>query len=137
MFDRVKLQLINRPEGGAIVAPNTDYRKKYGLLIANSTVLDSGPANQHWLGRRWHNTADVWPQAVIRDTALPASIKTAEPWTDMTPDYPWQGARLKEYHNTGLGAGVIANRPQLTDAEAGDYTAAKYLVGTDGWNPIW
>lgn len=30
-----------------------------------------------------------------------------------------------------------SNRPQLTDAQASDYTVEKYLAGTDGWNPVW
>ena len=29
-----------------------------------------------------------------------------------------------------------ANRKQLTDAQAANYTPQKYLAGTDGWNPI-
>lgn len=45
-------------------------------------------------------------------------------------------ARFREYHNTGKGAGVGPNAPKLTDAEAADYTAQKYLAGTDGWNPV-
>ncbi|MER6959898.1 hypothetical protein [Streptomyces sp. NPDC000618] len=74
---------------------------------------------------------------MIRDTELPAGITTAQPWTtDTTPDYSWRHARLFEYHNSGPGAGVNSNRPQLTDAQAGDSTVDKYLAGTDGWNPL-
>ncbi|MFM9458470.1 PemB family protein [Streptomyces europaeiscabiei] len=74
---------------------------------------------------------------MIRDTELPAGVTTRQPWTDMTPDYSWRNARLFEYHNSGPGAGVNSNRPQLTDAQASDYTVEKYLAGTDGWNPVW
>jgi pectinesterase len=49
--------------------------------------------------------------------------------------FSWRSARLFEYNNSGPGAGVNANRPQLTSSQATDYTAAKYLAGTDGWNP--
>ena len=55
----------------------------------------------------------------------------------MTPDYPWSWARFEEYNNDGPGAGFGANAPQLTDSEAPDYTAEKYLAGADGWNPVW
>ncbi|MGW1675774.1 hypothetical protein [Streptomyces sp. NPDC002324] len=58
------------------------------------------------------------------------------PWTDMMPDYSWSQARFKEYRNTGPGAGVGSNAPKLTDAEALQYTARKYLAGTDSWNPV-
>lgn len=68
-------------------------------------------------------------------TGLRAVLET-HPWTDMTTDYSWSSARFKEYGNSGLGAGVGANAPKLTDAEAGDHTAQKYLAGTDGWNPV-
>ncbi|MET8982676.1 pectinesterase family protein [Streptomyces sp. NPDC004539] len=136
VFDRSTLHVWPKV-GGTIVAPNTDQAKKYGLLITNSKVMSSAAANTFYLGRPWHNTTTAQPQAVIRDTELPAGITTAQPWTNMTTDYTWQQARFKEYHNYGTGAGVNSNRPQLTDAQAGDYTAQKYLAGTDGWNPVW
>ncbi|WP_265579765.1 hypothetical protein [Streptomyces spongiae] len=43
----------------------------------------------------------------------------------MTTDYSWTQARLKEYKNTGPGAGTGANAPQMSDSEAADYTAQK------------
>ncbi|MER5433681.1 hypothetical protein [Streptomyces sp. NPDC002588] len=54
----------------------------------------------------------------------------------MATDYSWTQARFKEYQNTGPGAGVGANAPQMSDSEAADDTAAKYLAGTDGWGPV-
>lgn len=136
MFDRANIDLAAWP-GGTIVAPNTDQAKKYGILITNSNIVSKAAANTFYLGRPWHNTTTAQPQTVIRDSSLPAAITTTQPWTNMTTDYSWQSARFFEYHNLGTGAGVNSNRPQLTDAQAGDYTASKYLAGTDGWNPIW
>jgi len=107
------------------------------VLITNSTVISSAAANTFYLGRPWHNTTTASPQVVIRDTVLPAGITTAQPWTTMVPDYTWQQARFKEYRNSGPGSGVNANRPQLTVAQAGDYTTKKYLAGTDGWDATW
>ncbi|WP_326585995.1 hypothetical protein OG889_30935 [Streptomyces sp. NBC_00481] len=43
---------------------------------------------------------------------------------------------FREYGNFGPGAGTGSESPQLTAAEAAEYTAQKYLAGTDGWNPI-
>jgi len=48
----------------------------------------------------------------------------------------WQNVRYVEYKNTGAGARTGTNRPQLSDAQAPNYTPQKYLAGTDGWNPI-
>ncbi|MFJ9895559.1 pectinesterase family protein [Streptomyces sp. NPDC091280] len=136
VFDRDNIAVRNWT-GGAILAPNTVASKKYGILVTGSTIYTNGvPANTMYLGRPWHNAADVSPQAVVRDTTVNSGITAAHPWTDMTTDYSWTQARFKEYDNTGPGAGVGANAPQLTASEAADYTAQKYLAGTDGWNPV-
>ena len=137
VIDRCEIAVKNWV-GGTVLAPNTDYRIKYGILIVSSTIHTDGvPAKTMYLGRPWHNTADAWPQAVVRDSEVHAGIDTDQPWTDMTPDYPWSWARFKEYNNDGPGAGFGTKAPQLTDSEAPDYTAEKYLAGADGWNPVW
>jgi hypothetical protein len=41
--------------------------------------------------------------------------------TDMPPNL-WTDGRFFEYQNTGPGAGVNANRPQLSDGQATEYT---------------
>ncbi|MDX2935540.1 pectinesterase family protein [Streptomyces ipomoeae] len=136
VIDRSDIHMLAWP-GGTIVAPNTDYRKKYGILITDSSINSTAPFDSMHLGRPWHNAPEVHPQAVVRNTVVSGAVNEQQPWTDMTPDYPWSWARFKEYHNSGLGAGVGgANAPRMTDAEAGDYTAQKYLAGTDGWNPV-
>lgn len=139
VFDRVNLQATDLGaaaggNNGYLTAANTDSGKKYGFLITNSTVHASGAANTGYLGRPWHPTASAVAQVVIRETVLPAAIKSAAPWTDMS-GFSWRSARFFEYRNTGPGAAVNGNRPQLTAAQAADYTAARYLAGTDGWNP--
>jgi pectin methylesterase-like acyl-CoA thioesterase len=147
VFDHSTLEETNRGAalGGNIVAPNTDSSKKYGILITNSTIASSSAADTFTLGRPWHNTPTAIGQTLIRDTVLPIGIKTAGPWTDMTPDFSWRSARFFEYNNSGPGAIQVhckgacgfVTRPELSAAQAGDYTAAKYLAGTDGWNPTW
>ncbi|MEE1761196.1 pectinesterase family protein [Streptomyces sp. SP18BB07] len=136
VIDRSMIQVLPWP-GGTVMAPNTDKSKKYGILISSCTITTSGvPSDTMHLGRPWNNTADAWPQAVVRECDIQAGIKDAQPWTNMVPEYPWQGARFKEYGNFGPGAGTGANAPKLTATEAADYTAQKYLAGTDGWNPL-
>src|SRR5258707_1266502 len=73
-----------------------------------------------------------------------AATDTANPYgflfyrCDLTnmSGFSWQDARFDEYKNTGSGSGVNSNRPQLTDAQAPNYTPQKYLAGADGWNPL-
>ncbi|MEW1720385.1 pectinesterase family protein [Streptomyces sp. NPDC093109] len=139
VFDRVNITLRDRGaaaggNNGYLAAPNTSSAKKYGMLITGSTISSPAQANTFSLGRPWHPTDDAVGQLVIRNTALPAAIRVAAPWTDFGT-FPWRSARFHEYANTGPGATVNANRPQLTAAQAGEYTAAAYLAGTDGWNP--
>ncbi|MFF9040563.1 pectinesterase family protein [Streptomyces sp. NPDC014892] len=137
VIDRSYVQVLYWP-GGTVLAPNTDKSKKYGILITGSQILNDGsaPVRSMYLGRPWNNTADAWPQAVVRDSTVGQQNNDTHPWTDMVPQYSWTSARFKEYNNAGLGAGAGANAPKLTAAEAADYTAQKYLAGTDGWNPV-
>ncbi|MER6952432.1 MULTISPECIES: pectinesterase family protein [unclassified Streptomyces] len=136
VIDRSKIAMQNWV-GGTVLAPNTDWRKKYGILITHSEIFTNGvPEKTMYLGRPWHNVQEAWPQALVRDTVIHSGIKSEQPWTNMVPEYPWDWARFKEYNNTGAGAGTGTNAPKLTATEAADYTAQKYLAGTDGWNPV-
>ncbi|MGW0838787.1 pectinesterase family protein [Streptomyces sp. NPDC002787] len=132
-----KIQMLPWP-GGTVLAPNTDGSKKYGILIDSCTITTAGvqTGTMH-LGRPWSNTEEAWPQAVVRGCEIGSGVATAQPWVDMLPDQPWRlFGRFREYRNFGPGAGTGPNAPKLTDIEAADYTAKKYLAGTDGWNPI-
>ncbi|MEU8188445.1 pectinesterase family protein [Micromonospora carbonacea] len=119
-----------RSTGGPITAARTPATKTYGMLIYRSTITGA-TGNTTNLGRPWGPTAQV----LYRESSLSGTIKTAQPWTDMSGN-AWQNARFLEYRNTGAGAGVNSNRPQLSDAQAANYTPQKYLAGSDGWNPM-
>ncbi|WP_328505461.1 pectinesterase family protein [Streptomyces sp. NBC_00391] len=137
VIDRSTIQALAWP-GGSVMAPSTDSSKKYGILINGCTISTAGvPSDSMYLGRPWHNTLTASPQAVVRNSDIQSGIKDAQPWTDMVPDYPWQKARFREYQNVGAGAGQGANAPKMSDAEAADFTVAKYLAGSDGWTPSW
>ncbi|WP_433043632.1 pectinesterase family protein [Dactylosporangium sp. CS-033363] len=119
-----------RSTGGPITAASTPNTKMYGLLFYQSTI--TGAANNvTQLGRPWRADAQV----LYRESNLSATIRTSQPWTDMSTN-SWKNARFLEYRNTGAGAGTNSNRPQLSDAQAANYTPQKYLAGTDGWNPL-
>jgi pectin methylesterase-like acyl-CoA thioesterase len=119
-----------RPTGGPITAASTAATKTYGFLFYRSNI--TGAANNvTQLGRPWRPDAQV----LYRESTLSATIRTAQPWTDMSGNL-WQNARFLEYRNTGSGAGTNGNRPQLSDSQAANYTPQRYLAGSDGWNPL-
>ncbi|MEU6072800.1 pectinesterase family protein [Micromonospora sp. NPDC047074] len=119
-----------RTTGGPITAASTAPEKKYGFLFYKSTI--TGAANNVTsLGRPWRPDAQV----VYRESTLNATVKTSQPWSDMSGN-SWKNARFLEYRNTGSGAGTNSNRPQLSDSQAPEYTPQKYLAGGDGWNPV-
>ncbi|MET8576907.1 pectinesterase family protein [Streptomyces sp. NPDC005012] len=119
-----------RTTGGPITAASTDASKKYGFLFYRSNITGA-VAGKTQLGRPWYPHAQV----LYRESTLSSTVATAQPWVNMSSN-SWQNARFAEYRNTGAGATVNGNRPQLSDAVAADHTPQKYLAGNDGWNPI-
>ncbi|WP_330274803.1 pectinesterase family protein [Lentzea sp. NBC_00516] len=134
VFERATITALNRggDPNGYVTAASTRKDNPHGFLIVNSKILSDAPAGTYFLGRPWHpgGDPDAIAQVVIRDTVLPAAIKSA-PWTDMS-GFPWRGARFAEYRNTGPGAGTGTDRPQLTAEQARQHTKDAYL---SGWNP--
>jgi pectinesterase len=129
VFDTCQIH-EKRTTGGPVTAASTPASRAYGFLFYKSTVTGTVNGTTQ-LGRPWRQDAQV----LYRESSLSAAIATAQPWTDMSTS-TWQKARFSEYRNTGAGAGVNGNRPQMTDAQAAAYTPQKYLAGTDGWNPV-
>jgi pectin methylesterase-like acyl-CoA thioesterase len=148
VFQRSTINALSRGSGsnnGYLTAASTSDQNPYGFLIIDSTVTSNAPAGTFSLGRPWQGWKDATQvkngvtynsrgQVTIRNTALPAAIRTTQPWADMSPNL-WTDGRFSEYGNTGAGATVTANRPQLTDDQAAGATAQAYLAGSDGWNP--
>lgn len=121
--------------GGYLAAPATYSGDKYGILLTGSTVTSTFAAGRLYLGRAWNPSGNSVPQTVVRETVLPAALRTTGPWTGIS-GATWTPGRYGEYRNTGPGATVNSTRPQLSSATAASYTAAAYLVGRDGWNPV-
>jgi pectin methylesterase-like acyl-CoA thioesterase len=119
-----------RSTGGPITAARTDAANPYGFLFHRCTVTGATAATTQ-LGRPWGQDAQV----LYRETSLSSTIATGQPWTNMSSNV-WTAARFSEYKNTGAGATVNGNRPQMSDATAVNYTPQKYLAGTDAWNPV-
>jgi pectin methylesterase-like acyl-CoA thioesterase len=139
VFDGCRIQSLSRgssSNNGYVTAAATDRSNPYGFLFYRCNLTSNAAAKTVYLGRPWHPSGDVnaLAQVLFRESTLGAHIKDA-PWTDMS-GFSWKDARFDEYRSTGTGAGVNTNRPQLTDAQAPNYTPARYLAGSDGWNPI-
>lgn len=128
VFDSCQIHQLGT--GGNITAARTPSTSSYGYLIYKSNVYGDSTSGTGSLGRPWGQAAQV----LYRESTIGSFLKTSQPWTDMSSN-TWQAARFAEYKNTGAGASVNSNRPQLTDAQAANYTPAKYLAGSDGWNP--
>jgi pectate lyase len=121
--------------GPKMTAAATPAAQHYGFLVTRSKVDSSSAAGSSFLGRPWPATTDALAQVTVRNTWLSAAISAA-PWQSWTsPPLPWQNVRFAEYKNFGPGAGVNADRPQLTDAQAALQTPFNYLVGQDNWTP--
>jgi pectin methylesterase-like acyl-CoA thioesterase len=147
VFQRTTIHALTRgssSNNGYITAASTSDKNPNGFLIVDSTITSNAPAGTFSLGRPWRGWTDGYTkngvvynsrgQVTIRNTALPAAVKSAQPWADMSPNL-WTDGRFFEYQNTGAGATVNANRPQLTDEAAATATPQAYLAGADGWNP--
>jgi pectin methylesterase-like acyl-CoA thioesterase len=142
VFDRCEIRSLNRgssSNNGYLTAASTTNTNPYGFLFTQCrlTAASGVAAQSVHLGRPWHPGGDVnaIAQVLYRDSTIGAHIK-GSPWTDMS-GFSWRDARFFEYRNTGAGATVTADRPQLPDAQAPTYTAQRYLAGTDGWNPVY
>ena len=137
VIDRSHVKVLNDGQysSGALTAPATYSGQTYGILITGSTVTSTLAANTVWLGRAWVPYSGSVPQIVVRGTSLPTSIITAAPWTGIS-GAKWTPGRYYEYANSGSGATVNSNRPQLSSGAAANYTAQKYLTGSDGWDPV-
>ncbi|MEV3936437.1 pectinesterase family protein [Glycomyces sp. NPDC049804] len=140
VFDGCTIHSLTRgssTNNGYIAAPSTEITNSYGLLFYQCTLTSNAPSNSVYLGRPWPagGSTTARGQVLYRQTVMGAHIRTAEPWSDMS-GLAWEDARLREYQNTGPGATVNANRPQMSSGDAANYEPADYLRGSDGWNPI-
>jgi pectinesterase len=141
VFNGCQIHSLSRgstSNNGYITAASTHISNPYGFLFIDSIFTSNARANTVYLGRPWHPSGnpDADGQVLIRSSALGAHVKVSQPWSDMS-GFSWRTeARFAEYQNTGPGATLNANRPQLSASSAARYTIAAYLSGADGWNPL-
>lgn len=91
-----------------IFAPSTRSTNSYGFLVINSTLNYTGSAGtaKTYLGRNWAESG-AKGQIVIRDTAIGAHVRIADPWAAGTNGAAFSSstARFSEYNNSGTGSG--------------------------------
>lgn len=91
-----------------IFAPSTQSTNTYGFLVISSTLNYTGSAGtgKTYLGRNWAESG-AKGQLVIRDTAIGAHVRIADPWAAGTNGaaYSTSTARFWEYNNSGTGSG--------------------------------
>lgn len=140
VIDSTTIRSLDRgsTNNGYITAAATNAANPYGILITRSTLLSSAAARTVALGRCWHagGATDAIGQVLVRDSTLGAHIRQAGAWQDMG-GFSWRTCRFSEYGNSGAGASTgTGDRPQMSSATAANYTAQRYLAGSDGWNPV-
>jgi pectinesterase len=135
-----------------ITAPSTNIGREYGLTFIDCLLMrEQGVSDQSiTLGRPWHPTTtfpdgryadpDAIGKAVFIRTFMDSHI-SPEGWSSMggtardgtkTRIFTPQESRFFEYQSTGPGAAVNAQRPQLTDEQAAEYSLEKIF---GDWQP--
>jgi pectin methylesterase-like acyl-CoA thioesterase len=135
VFERCELHSLAHP-----VSHITAQSKKYaaedsGYVFWHAKLTAEPGANRVFLGRPWRGYATV----IFLESELGAQIDPAG-WQDWQHDGKSSLATMyyAEYKSKGPGANPkarITESHQLSDAEAKQYETAKYLSGSDGWNP--
>jgi pectinesterase len=101
-----------RKSSGCHLAPSTDGRQTYGILIINSRIKggEGTKSGSTKLGRAWNNSGNpnANGQVVIRDTEIDGHVNSSEPWDTSTggSKLPFDANknRMFEYKNKGPGA---------------------------------
>ncbi|MFJ7963989.1 pectinesterase family protein [Streptomyces sp. NPDC096324] len=136
VFERCHFRTLGRTDlagapYGFVFAPSTAVADPRGYLVTRCGISSAAPDAYYKLARPWVPGSDptARPMLTVRDTRLDAGVDAVAPYANMSAAHPWQSQRFAEYRNTGPGALITVpeNRPQLTDAEAGQHTRAAYL----------
>lgn len=122
---------------GYVTAPSTLAQDK-GFLFYQCHLTSNIPAPHYaMLGRPWHPSSE---QREVNSAAAFVYCQMDTPfkergWNSMKNKFGVfepQDNRLYEYKNTGKGAKKGELRPQISDADAANYTPAAYL---GDWKP--
>lgn len=110
-----------------------DQATGYVFLRDRITAADMGDRT-FFLGRPWRSYARV----VFLDTEMPASL-SPQGWTAWTRAGSIAGTFYAERGSTGPGArpnSRLAGSYQLSAAQAARFLPARFLAGSDHWDPL-
>jgi polygalacturonase len=136
VFDHCHIHAIAHPQV-YITAQSKRYpEQQSGYVFDHCTITADAEVGKVYLGRPWRAFATV----VFLDSQLDKKIDPAG-WAEW---HAGETSRLEtafyaEHNSAGPGGSVEkreVHAHQLNDAEAGKYAAAKFLAGSDGWNPV-
>lgn len=135
VFDNCQIHSHSKGSSSCMSAPSTLASTAYGLVFLNCHLTGDSVIKPGYisLGRPWHPGGVT--QTVKSSIAYLYCQMEAHcgGWTNMG-SVNWHTERFSEYKNTGAGAVVSSERPQLTDEEASKYTVSNLLKGSDNWD---
>jgi pectin methylesterase-like acyl-CoA thioesterase len=135
VFNDCEIHSTLHAAGGYLTAQGKYLKDQQSTFVFNHCHLTAEPGEQHvYLGRPWRPYASVvYLNCIMEGHIEPAGWKE---WGATTHNL--DTAFYAEYKSTGPGANPSAREPkshQLTAAEAKQYETARFLAGTDRWNP--
>lgn len=135
VFNDCEIHSTLHAAGGYLTAQGKYLADQHSTFVFNHCRLTADPGEQHvYLGRPWRPYASV----VYLNCVMNAHIDPAgwREWGATTHNL--DTAYYAEHKSTGPGANPAAREPkshQLTSAEAKQFETARFLAGSDHWNP--
>jgi pectin methylesterase-like acyl-CoA thioesterase len=136
VFDDCEIHSTLHAAGGYLTAQGKHLADQPSTFVFNHCHLTAEPGEQHvFLGRPWRDYASV----VYLHCVMDGHIEPAG-WREWSPGttHRLETAFYAEYESSGPGANVAVRDPhshQLTAAQAKLYDTARFLAGSDHWNP--
>lgn len=136
IFDHCVIRSTPHSVGFITAQSRSDARQDSGFVFQDCRLVAAPGVGNVYLGRPWRAYASV----VFADTWMDAHIVPAG-WREWHPDETnyLTTAFFAEYRSSGPGADGAAREPHaihLTAEQAQEFAPAKFLRGSDDWNPV-
>jgi len=136
VFNDCEIHNTEHAAGGYITAQGKYIADQHSTFVFNHCRLTGEPGLAHvYLGRPWRPYASV----VYLNTVMGQHIDPVG-WHEWHPGetHNLDTVFYAEFKSTGPGGSPAAREPkshQLTNAEAKQFETARFLAGSDHWNP--
>ena len=136
VFDRCHIHVVAHQQAYVTAQSKRYAEQQSGYVFDHCKITTDAQVGKVFLGRPWRAFANV----VFLESELDQKVDPAG-WAEW---HPGETTRLEtafyaEYASHGPGADPgkrEAHAHLLSDAEAGKYATARFLAGSDGWNPV-